>query len=542
MKQIKFLAFVAVLMMAAACSEPLNEAAEELSPQNEGAETPKMSHWGNKSEDPYSVSNMRLAFKELMKTSEGSLSKAGVTEAQIVPTHLHLKFIPKNEEEMDLLRLDTILDVVPIPFNYDLENFDGVYRDPECPANQPTYQYSVVRIGHELPKVEYEVLDSLFMPYEDEYEDKTISKSTISSTFWDRLEEESFILTGNMEDDDEHFSVAKKKRVTPDGYVKMTDFSASEITRPVPNVRVHMNFSTHRSNARTDANGYFKMPNSFRSRVHTHVYFENTNYHACEKNGSVVAYYRGRVKMEKNELLLMDKKNNHNYAATIMVAAYEYYNNTLNVKCPPKDKNIPIGLKTKNNGYATLYTTEFGGHYIEDQKDRIFIVESAACKDKTTANGNKEGTYVKGVDEDIYGKNMEIYATTMYGLAYVSLKNFAKSFWPGDPSLLNESYCACIAYVFANNRYGDLYNPSEFRKNYSKYNSGFFIDMIDGLDAANEDYVQGYTIQQIEGLIATKKITALRDVVAQMHNYCTNSTSDKLNILQTHWQSWAKLW
>ena len=38
MKRLRFLALAAALMMAAACSEPLDEAAEEATPQNE--ETP----------------------------------------------------------------------------------------------------------------------------------------------------------------------------------------------------------------------------------------------------------------------------------------------------------------------------------------------------------------------------------------------------------------------------------------------------------------------------------------------------------------------
>ena len=116
MKRTLLFALVAALMMAAACSEPLDEAAEEATSLSEGAETPKKSHWGNKIEDPYSVSNMRLAYKELMKHPGNTLSKAGVSETDIQPTHLHLKFIPKNEEEWRILKLDTILDVVPIPF------------------------------------------------------------------------------------------------------------------------------------------------------------------------------------------------------------------------------------------------------------------------------------------------------------------------------------------------------------------------------------------------------------------------------------------
>lgn len=67
-------------MMADACSEPLNEVAEEATPQNEGTETPKKSHSGNKINDPYSVSNMRLAYKELMKLHGNTLWKVGQTE------------------------------------------------------------------------------------------------------------------------------------------------------------------------------------------------------------------------------------------------------------------------------------------------------------------------------------------------------------------------------------------------------------------------------------------------------------------------------
>ena len=533
MKRVFSFALAAALMMAAACSEPLNEVAEEATPQNEGAETPKKSHWGNKIEDPYSVSNMRLAYKELMKHPDNTLSKAGVSETDIQPTHLHLKFIPKNEEEWRILKLDTILDVVPIPFNYDLEGFDGNYRDPECPDGQPTYQYSVVRIGHKLPNVEYEVLDSLYMPFEDDQEVRATSKNSKINRIWDELEFESIKLTGNLEEDDDMPSLSKKKRVTPDGYVKMKDFSNGDATIPVPRVRVRMNFSTHHSSTYTNAEGYFKMPNSFRSRVHTHVYFDNTSYYASERDGGEIAWYRGRVKMEKNEVMTMDNEDKANYAATIMRAAYDYYTNSKSIKCPPQNKHIPIGLKTKNNGYAIFYTTEFGGHYIDNNQDRIFIVESALCKDKNKVKGYTTS------DEDIFGKTIEIYATTIYGLSYISLKNFAKVPSTADPSLLNESYCACVSYVFATDKYGDKYNPRDFRNNYTKFNSGFFIDMIDGIDVANADYVEGYTLPQIEKLLSSKNVVVLKDVADLMPSVCTNSTSDGIKDLMYHWVDWS---
>lgn len=105
--------------------------------------------------------------------------------------------------------------------------------------------------------------------------------------------------------------------------------------------------------------------------------------------------------------------------------------------------------------------------------------------------------------------------------------------------MLNESYCACVAYVFANDKYGSKYNPRDFRNNYTLYNSGFFIDMIDGIDAANADYVEGYTLPQIEKLLSTKNVVMLKDVTDLMPTICTNRTSDRIKDLQYHWVDWS---
>jgi hypothetical protein len=101
----KIMSIAAAALMFAACNEPLNDAAEVEKDSNEPEKVSTKSHWGNKIEDPYTVTNMRLAFKELMKKGNNSLSKAGVSEQQIEPTHLHLKFIPKNDEEWRILKM-----------------------------------------------------------------------------------------------------------------------------------------------------------------------------------------------------------------------------------------------------------------------------------------------------------------------------------------------------------------------------------------------------------------------------------------------------
>lgn len=527
--KLRFLSVAAAALMFAACNEPLNEAAENLEKDsNESESVSTKSHWGNKINDPYTVSNMRLAFKELMKKKNNSLSKAGVNEQQIEPTHLHLKFIPKNESEWRLLKMDTILNVVPVPFDYDLEGFNGEYRDPECPENQPTYQYSVVRINHKLPNVEYVVLDSLFMPFEDDYDQETISKKAGFKQVWDDLETESLKLTGNLDEEVQYIS--KKSRKTPDGHVRMTDFSLGKDSLAVPDVKIYMNFSTHHETAYTDVDGHYKMPRGFKNKVHTHVYFENGNYFAGNKKSSVIAYYRGRITPGEINYTF-NEKNEKNYAATIMRAGYDYYNNNKGLIRPPSNKFYCIGLEPNSNGSAIYYTTEFGGHYGEGDKVKIFIIESEKCKRDSKSRG------FEPKDEDIFGKNKEIYATAIYGLSYASLLNFSKKFVQGT-SLFNESYLACVSWCMTKPLYDD-YDPRDFRHNYKKNNSGFFIDMIDEIDDSEGDNVCGYTIGQIEALIANKEICSLQSVVEEMPAMYDNETATNLEELCTHWDCWS---
>ena len=84
MKKFKFLAFVAALMIAAACSEPLDEAAESAPPPNKGAEEVADNIvpddgpivLGDKLPNPYSMENMRKAIAELQARD---LSKSALT-------------------------------------------------------------------------------------------------------------------------------------------------------------------------------------------------------------------------------------------------------------------------------------------------------------------------------------------------------------------------------------------------------------------------------------------------------------------------------
>lgn len=366
MKRVKFLAFVAVLMIAVACSEPLDEAAEELSPQSEGAETPKKSHWGNKEPIPYTIPNMQLA---LDKLQNNGLSKSTLSKADIKPTHVYLKFSPSDLDELELLKSDSVLCVVPVPYDYDLEDFDGNYHDPEVPAEIPTYQYSVVEVGHPLPDVRYQVLDSLYMP--DLVEDKSLSKSLSNvMAIWPELECEAIRLSGfdtsYVIDADKSLSKTYKPGGTVASYDNVIENYSSDKWNclfAVPNVRIHVNCSTHKRNGYTDISGQFRTDGNFRNKVHVHVYFDNSNYSIYKDNSNdVVAYYYGRVK--SSNMPIQFKKNDTDYikCSALARAAYWSFNRRRNLTAP-KCKRLrlyvnghidPLSQGTYDNGESTV--------------------------------------------------------------------------------------------------------------------------------------------------------------------------------------------
>ena len=121
---------------------------------------------GEQLENPYSVENMQRALKEL---NNSGLKSASIEEATIQPTHLYIKFIPKNDDELDVLKSDSTLCLYDYPLDYEIEEGGDYYHDPEVPEEQPTYQYAAVEVGQKLPEsVEYTVLSELYILEEED--------------------------------------------------------------------------------------------------------------------------------------------------------------------------------------------------------------------------------------------------------------------------------------------------------------------------------------------------------------------------------------
>lgn len=499
MKKYLLFALVAALMMVAACSEPLDEAAE-----NEGtsaleatAAVAAKSHWGNKIEDPYSVSNMRLAYKELMKNSGSTLSKAGVVEDDIAPTHLYLKFIPKTFEELRLLDKDTILNVVPVPLTYDLEGFDGVYRDPECPEGQPTYQYAVARINYKLPEVEYVVLDSLFMPFEDDYDQVALSKSTKFESIWKDLELESVKLTGNFTEED-YNPPALSKKYHPSGKVTYVDDVRGEIG--VPNVRVHVNFSTHSHNFYTNEDGTFEANGRYTWKVHFHVYFkcpDATVYVNGKGSNNVAGSYGGKATTCNN--FNIDNPDKKNYAI-IITAAYDYFQ---------KDHEI---YKKHTSDLDVLYygADKYGGDTIQ------FVNDSQGIR----------MYYMPLAHSKAYGKAINGFAGIVLEQKTGNLIGNFKLDAPGAfNSNVHKVWREGVEWFISKENYPQAY---ENRAN-------LFKDLIDDDDSdSHNDQVSGFDIKTISD--CTYNVTSWSTLRANLQRQTTTANRRKLDNLIGYWE------
>lgn len=157
-----------------------------------------MTKLGKQLENPYSVENMRKAFDNLKSASPNN--RISGNEIEITTSHYYIKFKPKNEDELSILKRDSTLILFEYPLDYEILEGGTHFHDPSVPIGTPTFQYVSIPIDKKIPDgVGYEILENLFIP--DEEKDSNISNGRIArDELIDLLVEESLRLTGNLND------------------------------------------------------------------------------------------------------------------------------------------------------------------------------------------------------------------------------------------------------------------------------------------------------------------------------------------------------
>lgn len=95
---------------------------------------------GKKINDPFAIYNMKNAVSNLKSAG------VDVPEEELVPNKIYLRFLPKSEEEWQILKNDTNLILYDYPLDYEIEVYGTYYHDPELPDSSITWQYSVIPV------------------------------------------------------------------------------------------------------------------------------------------------------------------------------------------------------------------------------------------------------------------------------------------------------------------------------------------------------------------------------------------------------------
>lgn len=417
---------------------------------------------GKKIPNPYSLKLMQQAYDEL---SEKSGTRSCKT---LTPTHLYLKFSPKNLEDIKLLEADTSLYFYNYPLDVELIGEGENYHDPSLPDSVPTYQYVCAPINHPLPKVPYEVLDEVY--YVENNNEMQLSRSLSMGISWNQLEEKAYLIAGDSSII--ATPITRSSQWKAQGHLYYYDNFKGEI-EPLVGVPVRMRYHLITYQNCTDSNGYFCSPKERRGDCKYSIEWKRDAFRIRPKEGLSTADY---VIQENTKTVNKTFYPNENiyqwqYASMFRAAKFCYYDDILGLNRP--ENNLEMRASTKDDGNAI-------GDYSTDGSTEIHI-------------------YRIGSDgRDL--NSLEIYGTTVHELAHsIHCKFVGVNEFDFTPKCVKEAWTVGVSNYFTYNKYNWFSKTS-----YHDIYTGLVDDLIDndkrGLYTCT-NYVSGYTLVQVRNAL-----------------------------------------
>lgn len=214
---------------------------------------------GKKLDNPYSVANVRKALNLVYPTRSG---------AEIDPNGLYVRFLPKNEAEVNRLS-ELGLELFDHPLDYEILQEGDFYHDESLPEEQITWQYTLVPPDFNFPAgIEHQLLDECYLPEEDEPATKGAE-----GIDWNLIEREAFRLSGN---ETLLLPETRGRRTRPEGRITIEDPKAkSKRIVGVSGVKVVTNVFVRFSSTYTDRNGKYSIRKKYSAMPHYRLEFRN---------------------------------------------------------------------------------------------------------------------------------------------------------------------------------------------------------------------------------------------------------------------------
>lgn len=438
MKKIFTLVMVLSAMLTVSCQKESGISEREQSPANEQqilCQDPEYVYnegpmvMGEKIEIPYSVSNLRKALQNVSPET-----RAAIPEESIVTTHYYVKFSPKDEAELSILKNNPKLILSEYPLDREVLVDGCSYHDPELPEDVPTYQYSTIEATYwkalsDTLSVVHEVLIEAFMPdyYDEEVE--TRLGQDIDPGALEELMAEAYRMTGQ-----EYEPKTKAAKWFPNGRITAyDDLVGGQV--PIKKVRVR---GTHLLKVReglTDDNGYYSFEHSFQSKASMKIVWESDRWDI--RDGDIgQAYFNGpTIKGTWNVDIANDDSKALRYAAIHRAAWRVEYGNNGGLERPL----VSGGANKKKIAYNHDKDKSFTGKYYCE----IWLNVGPDIKIMGMSNGKRRTP-------------SEIFETTSheYGGHWVHYSNHAN--FPLTSNLIRESWACCAAYILTKQEYSEL--------------------------------------------------------------------------------------
>lgn len=443
---------------------------------------------GKKLNNPYTIENMLLAKKEL-------LSRGIEVSEKILVSHYYIRFLPRDENDVDKLNFNNDLILFDYPLDYELLSEGSAYRDSDIPEGQPNAQYTAVKIDQKLPDVPYEILEELYIPDTEENSSRSISTSPIL------LENEAFKITGNKTSSNPE----SRGKWYPEGRIMLWDDVLKKDV-PVPDVEVRARNFVRFRRTHTNSNGYFKL-GYFRGKdVGFSIKWEASGEKYDIRSGNTgQAFYNGPNKKTSWYHTFNTASQEDLFRARLFRAAWFYYNNDFD-------------LGSKMNNVSILAQNR---PYSDDPAYYNNVTRNIKVYSK-----NKSGSYFKA-DRIFYTVNHE------FGHAHHDKIFEGGSVYYNSPDSVKEPWAVVHGYMQAKRIYGTKlrYNTYISHADWRYYRgiSGddfnynpIMIDLIDDYDQSSwvkynlNDEVKGYTLKQMMNIVKKESCTGINEFIDEV--------------------------
>lgn len=288
---------------------------------------------GEKLNNPYSISNMQLAYDSLMNMTYPE----HLTTERLMPNCLYVRFLPRDSAEIATLQ-DMDVELFEYPLDYDIVVEGDLYRDPNIPEGQMTWYYTTVKPDFVFPSIEYQILEECYIP--------VLSEGQSSNLKVDPLELE--LLAIKIADLPEKYQpVAESKAFgfgkKPEGTIKVMNDNTG-VAETLRGVKIRCHYFVNISNCYTNENGYYKINNRYVCNPHYAIVFNNIKGFVIWGNYAFIAAANHNLGYQSNAgySTTVQASSNGWKWAVINNAAYDYYKQCTiqNINTPPSDLRI----------------------------------------------------------------------------------------------------------------------------------------------------------------------------------------------------------